>query len=174
MSKDLRELLANTKGDRSYEQFARDCGGTPSAKRLHQLATLPLKNFPDPPTIEGLATGMGVTVTEVVLASARSLGLRVRDLGDVASIDPSGLTDEQTDAVRHVVRAMRTSGQESRHGTPTNQAGGAGAKVHDLPARRRRRRDGPPTADEIEVGIAEGRMAAHRSKDVDEPPDSQS
>ena len=152
MSNDLRELIAGTKGERSYEALSRDCGGVPTSKRLHQLATTTLKNFPDPPTIEGLARGLGVTVTEIVLASARSLGLSVRDLSDVASIDPTGLTDEQTDAVRHVVRAMRSSGQESNHGTAKSRAGDAGAKIHTLPK--------PPTLEEIEAGKA----AAHRTR----------
>ena len=152
MSNDLRDLIAGTKGERSYETLSRDCGGTPTAKRLHQLATAEPKNFPDPPTIQGLARGLGVTVTEVVLASARSLGLAVRSLGDVATIDPTGLTDEQTDAVRHVVRAMRSSGQESTHGAPNTRAGDAGAQVHQLPT--------PPTMEEIQSGQA----AAHRTR----------
>lgn len=158
MSNDLRDLIVGTKGDRSYEQLSRDCGGVPTAKRLHQLATAQLKNFPDPPTIQGLARGMGVSVTEVVLASARSLELPVRDLGDVATIDPTGLTPEQADAVRHVVRAMRSPGQESPNAAPMKKAGRAGhenSNVHELQ---------PPDPEEIEKAIREGRMAAHRTK----------
>lgn len=158
MSNDLRELIAGTKGERSYEALSRDCGGAPTSKRLHQLATTTLKNFPDPLTIQGLARGLGVSVTEVVLASARSLGLPVRDLGDVASIDPTGLTDEQADAVRHVVRAFRGSGQEATDGTATKQAGGAGQNVHALPT--------PPTVEEFQSGQAAAfRRRPRRPKD---------
>ncbi|RRQ26270.1 hypothetical protein DK926_18660 [Rhodococcus sp. Eu-32] len=83
----LSELIADRKGTRSYERLSQDCGGTPTAKRLHQLATKQQRNFPDPPTIRGLALGLGVSVTDVVMAAARALGLSV-GVGN----DPHALT----------------------------------------------------------------------------------
>lgn len=83
----LGELIADRKGTRSYERLSTDCGGTPTAKRLHQLATKPQRNFPDPPTIKGLAQGLGVSVTDVVMAAARMVGLSV-GVGN----DPHSLT----------------------------------------------------------------------------------
>lgn len=102
---DLQHLLAQRKGTRSYERLSRDCGGNPGAKRLQQLGTQPIKNFPDPPTVEGLARGLGVTRTEVVLACARSLGVAVEH-DDALSLDTAGLTPRQTDALRMVIAAM--------------------------------------------------------------------
>ncbi|WP_032402444.1 hypothetical protein [Rhodococcoides fascians] len=83
----LGELIADRKGTRSYERLSTACGGTPTAKRLHQLATKPQRNFPDPPTIKGLAQGLGVSVTDVVMAAARMVGLSV-GVGN----DPHSLT----------------------------------------------------------------------------------
>lgn len=68
----LAALIADRKGTRSYDRLAEDCGGTPSSGRLHQMATRPLKNFPDPDSIRGMANGLGVTVTDIVMAAARS------------------------------------------------------------------------------------------------------
>jgi|GEM_PF-4350290 len=74
---DLARILADAKARNrySYESFSAACGGTPSGKRLFQLINEPLKNFPDPDTIRGLAAGTRLTSQEIVLAAARSLGL---------------------------------------------------------------------------------------------------
>lgn len=84
---DLASLLADVKAVRrwSYEAMSRACGGVPTGKRLFQLINSPLKNFPDPDTIRGLQRATGASVTEIVLAAARSLGL------DVTSSDPDAL-----------------------------------------------------------------------------------
>ncbi|TGY79443.1 hypothetical protein, partial [Cellulomonas shaoxiangyii] len=74
---DLAALIADAKGDRSYDQLSRAAGGKPTAERLQQLATGEMKTFPGPATIEALARGLGVTVTEVVTAACRSLGIEV-------------------------------------------------------------------------------------------------
>lgn len=101
----LTALILQKKGDRSYDRLSEDCGGVPSSGRLHQMATRPLKNFPDPPSIEGLAQGLGVTVTEVVLASARELGLNVW-----SGIDPDALIIGRAgllpDSAKQVVTAL--------------------------------------------------------------------
>ncbi|WP_143082850.1 hypothetical protein [Cellulomonas sp. KH9] len=74
---DLAALIADAKGDRSYDQISRAAGGKPTAERLQQLATGEMKTFPGPATIEALARGLGVTVTDVVSAACRSLGIEV-------------------------------------------------------------------------------------------------
>jgi len=74
---DLRTLVLDGKGDRSFDRVSSDCGGVPTGKRLQQIATTPLKTFPDPASIRGLARGLGVSQQDVILASARSLGLSV-------------------------------------------------------------------------------------------------
>jgi hypothetical protein len=107
---DLAQLIEATKGDRSYETLARLAGGVPGAKRWHQLATKPIKNFPDPPTVRALSKALGVTEAVVVLAAARSLGLDASGSDSLlATLLPNRagqLTPKQVAAVRQVVMAM--------------------------------------------------------------------
>lgn len=118
----LATLVLDHKGDRSYERLSRDCGGEPTGKRLQQIATNPIKTFPDAETIQGVAQGLGVSVTDVVLASARSLGLQVRtDPGPAAvQLDPAVAVEETRDAVLAVVRAVRAAAKTA----PAEQRGG--------------------------------------------------
>lgn len=72
---DLPGLIRAHISDRSVVQLARDCGGTISPPRLHQMLKQPMRAFPDPDTIRGLARGLGVSVSDVIDACAGSLGL---------------------------------------------------------------------------------------------------
>lgn len=105
----LSDLIATHRGDRSYAALARDCGGAPASERLRQLVTAPIRNFPDPPTIKGLATGLRLPESEVVLAAAESLGLEVRRsrsrLEELLP-DTSGLTEDQAAAAAHLILAF--------------------------------------------------------------------
>lgn len=76
---DLADLIeaARKGGEISYERISQACGGAPSAKRLHQMQNQSIKSFPDPDTIRALSRGTGFSVSEIVAASARSLGLHV-------------------------------------------------------------------------------------------------
>ena len=87
---DLAQILADAKACNrySYESFSFACGGTPSGKRLFQLINEPLKNFPDPDTIRGLAIGTRLTSQQIVLATARSLGLAPASHDRVAYVAP--------------------------------------------------------------------------------------
>lgn len=73
----LRSLIRNLRGDRNNAELSRDCGGIPTQSRLQQISTMPIKLFPDPETIKGLARGLNVSVGEVVAACAKDLGLNV-------------------------------------------------------------------------------------------------
>jgi len=73
----LRSLIRNLRGDRNNIELSRDCGGTPTASRMQQLSTTPIKLFPDPDTIKGLARGLNVSVGEVVAACAKDIGLNM-------------------------------------------------------------------------------------------------
>ena len=107
---DIATLIRATKGDRSYEQLSEACGGEPTAGRLQQIATKPLKEFPEPRTIRSLARGLGVGERRVVLAWAETLGLDVERAEPrlVQLLPPAAasLDDEQTAAVLAVIRAM--------------------------------------------------------------------
>jgi hypothetical protein len=82
----IQQLVLDRKGGRTFTRLMEDCGGVPTDKRLNQITQHGIKNFPDAATIEGLSTGLNVSVTSVVLACARSLGLKV------GVTDPDSLT----------------------------------------------------------------------------------
>jgi sirohydrochlorin ferrochelatase len=117
---DLAALLRARKGDRSYERLSRDCGGFPTANRLQQIATKQLNEFPNPDTIRGLAMGLGTTVTEVTLASARSLGLNVRAAdADAMVIAGAGkLPPDAQEAILAVARQMERLTKKARGAMP--------------------------------------------------------
>lgn len=73
--KALRNLINDRRGDRNNLELSRDCGGIPTQSRLQQMANKPIKLFPDPDTIRGLARGLNVTVEQVVAACAADLDL---------------------------------------------------------------------------------------------------
>lgn len=115
---DLRRLLLDAKGDRSYRQFAADCGGLPTEKRIQQIANgTELKAFPDKESIEGIARGTGVTVTAVILAAARSLGLEVHSGDDPDAMILAGantLRPDQKAALHALARSFQQSNEEQR------------------------------------------------------------
>lgn len=107
---DLSELINIHRGARTYAELARDCGGSPTDKRLQQLVRQQIKNFPDPPTVRALARGLRVPESAVVLAAAESLGLDAgRSMPRIIELLPSGaedLSEEQAAAVAHLVRTI--------------------------------------------------------------------
>lgn len=109
----LSELIRTHKGRRSYADIEKDCGGYPSAKRIQQLATQPLKNFPDPPTIQALARGLRVPEVTLVLAVAETLGLDVHRgqarLLDLLPPDIETLTDDQVRILTDTARSFLES-----------------------------------------------------------------
>ena len=88
----LERLLLDSKGARSMAQFSRDCGGLPTDKRLHQMIAGPMRSFPDTDTIRGISRGANVSITQVVLACARSLGLPVSE-GEPGDLTIAGARD---------------------------------------------------------------------------------
>lgn len=114
---DLAGLIATAKGDRSYDQISRACGGKPTPERLHQLATQPIKNFPGPDTIAALARGLDRSVTDVVAAASRSLGLDVQLGSDNLSLTLATaglLPGAAQEALREVARQMLALHQAGR------------------------------------------------------------
>jgi hypothetical protein len=106
----LHELIASTKGDRSYADLAVLAKQDPGAKRWQQLATQPINNFPDPPTIWGMSRALGIPPLTVIHAAAESLGFEVRqDQSRLATLLPPAadqLGDTQIAAVRQMVLAL--------------------------------------------------------------------
>jgi hypothetical protein len=102
----IERLIIDSKGARSMSQFARDCGGNPSDKRLHQMISTPMKNFPDPETIRGLARGANVSITQVVLACAKSVGLPVGE-GEPGDLTIAGARDLPAQAQEVIVSVGR-------------------------------------------------------------------
>src|SRR6184192_1627626 len=113
----LARLIAQRKGDRSFKRLSADCGGTPTANRLQQMATKDISAFPDPETIRGMAMGLGTTITEVTLAVARSLGLNVTS-GEPDALIVAGagtLPAEAQEAILAVSREMQRLYRLTRH-----------------------------------------------------------
>lgn len=115
----LSDLITERKAGRSYEQLSKECGGTPTSKRLQQIATNDIKSFPDPETIRGLARGLKVSERAVLSAAAESLGIE-GSAGDskletwLSSSKLRDLTDEQIDVILRVVDTMTTSSKSKR------------------------------------------------------------
>lgn len=111
----LQALVADRKGDRSYERLAALSGGRLSRARIQQIATREMKSFPDAATLAGLAQALDVPVQEVVLATARSLGLEVRGgvHGD-ALLVPGGkrLSSPAQDALLTMARELSKAGAQ--------------------------------------------------------------
>lgn len=130
-NQDLAALLtaARNEGELSYEKLSIRCGGSPSAKRLQQLVTRPLKNFPDPDTITHLARGTGQSVTTIILASARSLGLQVAsedsDQLRIAGLRqlPPALLEAYQVLGEQITRSLAEAGDGDAEAAPMNRAG---------------------------------------------------
>jgi hypothetical protein len=75
--KALQSLIRNLRGERNNAELSRDCGGFPTQSRIQQMSTQPIKVFPDPDTIRGLARGLNVSVGEIIGACAKDLGLNM-------------------------------------------------------------------------------------------------
>lgn len=118
----LQALVADRKGDRSYEQLAALSDGRLSRARIQQIATREMKAFPDAATLAGLAMALDVPVQEVVLATARSLGLEVRGgaAGD-ALLVPGGknLSTPAQDALLTMARELSKTGARNDKQAPT-------------------------------------------------------
>lgn len=111
----LATLILNAKGDRSYARLSADCGGNPTKERLQQLATGRLKTFPDSATLEGVARGTSRTLTAVVLAAARSLGLKVHNAEDPTALIIGGAGDlrpDQQAALQALVRSFQATNRQ--------------------------------------------------------------
>lgn len=150
---DLAELILANKGERSYETLSRACGGVPTAGRLQQIAGRgrSLANFPDPPSIRGLARGLGVTELAVVVAAAQTLGLDVdRALPRLVQMLPAGVEFLDEHEVNVVLTMIQTLLAAHRRDAATEAA-----LVHE----RMRR----------EIADLEGRTPATAGEDVDQP-----
>lgn len=116
---DLSDLINAARGDRSFRDLERLSALTPkplSYGRWQQMASgrPALRNFPDPDTIQSLATTLGVTERVVVLAAAESLGLNMTaeqsPLRDLLPAGSDTLTPRQMLAVLAVVQAFLDPG----------------------------------------------------------------
>lgn len=81
-----------------------------TSQRLQQIATTTPKAFPSPDTIRGLARGLRVSESVVVLAVAESLGLDVsRAVPRLVELLPAtamSISDRQAAAIAEVIRSF--------------------------------------------------------------------
>ena len=110
----LAELITEQKAFRgySYRTLEARADSVITAQRWQQLGTgVRIKEFPEPATLQAMANALGVDVTAVVMAAARSIGLPVRRVAesDLAAMLPQSaslLTTDQRDAILAVVRSI--------------------------------------------------------------------
>lgn len=105
----LANLILQRKGGRSFDRLAEDCGGAPAGRRLQQMANgKPMRNFPDPETVTALARGLGVPAKDIIMASARSLGITVdaADPGDLVIPDARALPESAQLALMGMAREL--------------------------------------------------------------------
>lgn len=112
-SNGIQRLILDRKGDRSMEALSRACGGNPTRANLQRMATEAPKSFPkDPQVVQGLAKGLGVRVTDVVLAFAASLGLPVSNSETDLVIPNAGMLPVASRQVLREVASNMLSLQE--------------------------------------------------------------
>lgn len=144
----LNELIAVHKSGRSYEELARDCGGGITSQRLQQIATTTPKAFPSADTIRGLARGLRVSESVVVLAVAESLGLDVaRAVPRLVELLPASalsITDRQAAAIAEVIRSFTDQrAGDGDEAAPTSTVSELSERRPTVPVRRVARRPGP-------------------------------
>lgn len=110
MTSPIGKLILVLKGDRSYEQLSKDCGGSPTSGRIQQLASRQQNTFPSPESIRGLAKGLGVKPYIIVQAVGASLDLwdENEPTGNAMAL-PEGaehLTTGQHSAVVSMIREL--------------------------------------------------------------------
>lgn len=115
----LMELINDYKGSRSFRDLAADSEIGVQWVRFQQLASRDLKNFPDPKTLLGVSQALSLPMDEVVLATARSVGLPIRR-ADPANLTIAGAGDLPKEARALVLEFARDlmalhSGKQGRH-----------------------------------------------------------
>lgn len=123
--------LARRGGEVSYERLSKACGGTPTAKRLHQFENGELKNFPDPETLRALARGTGFSVTEIIMAAGRSLGLPVTD-DDPDTLRIYGISQAPEKAVNLLRDLGREVAQLAAEASATPEPAAPGELTQDM------------------------------------------
>lgn len=98
----------------SYDAMSLSIGKAISSGRLHQIATTPQKNFPDPDNVRHLADLLNVSITTVLEAFAVSLGLDVEQRRPLLAVTLPPGTDNLTVGDVAAVRAVISQLVESR------------------------------------------------------------
>lgn len=108
---ELQKLIAEKRGDRTLARLSRDCGGVPTERALSRLTLHPFTRLPDKATIEGLARGLGVSVSQVILACAASMGFRVHqeDRTDLVLPGAGNLPPQAQEALLNMSRELQNA-----------------------------------------------------------------
>ena len=112
----IGELILLLKGDRTYEQLSKDCGGVPTAGRIQQMAKKPQNAFPSPESVRGLSRGLGVTPVVVMDACGQDFELWEKGEVNASALPlPAGsdnLSPSQHSAVVGMVRELVRANEE--------------------------------------------------------------
>ena len=134
----IAQLIRTHRGERSYDQLERDCGGALSSQRWQQLGVdKPMYEFLKAATIRTIALGLQVSEAEVIIANAESLGFHILDHPRIMSYIPAGserLSDLQLHAVSVVIRAMLDESAAPEE--PQDPPAASGTFVRTVPPKR--------------------------------------
>jgi hypothetical protein len=165
----LDELISERKQLRgfSYADLENRAGGVIRRQRWQQLGTsVRIKEFPEPATIQAMATALDVDVAVVVLAAARSIGLDVKrgaqsDLAAMLPYSASQLSTVQRDAIVTLVRSM-TEPSDVDSSSDAEKSGASRAS-----SRQKTRGGVSPSVDDAEAGLSLGEFLEGPPPDAD-------
>lgn len=91
----------------TYRELEARTDGTVSSQRWQQLGTgVRIKEFPEPATLQAMASAMQVDETTVVLATAESVGLDTKPTDRTPSPPVPDYLDVEVAAITHCVAAI--------------------------------------------------------------------
>lgn len=146
----LQQLLRSRMVERgwSYTDLERRSDKALSRGRWQQLgAGAPQRKFPDPGSLVVIAQVLGVDITTVVLAAARSVGLDARTRNsELSRLLPAGterLSDRMRDALLATIRAAVADAADASPTSETERANGLALEWPKAAAPSRQNPDGP-------------------------------
>jgi hypothetical protein len=134
----IAELIAATKGDRSYNDLERDSGNLVSGKRWQQIgAGQPgVKTYPDPESIPGMAKALRVSQEAIVDAYSKALGIEIGTPSQLIMMMPPGTEDLTTDSVRILREIIARFIDADRAAAPATDTGPSVGSVSRIKSRR--------------------------------------
>lgn len=134
---DLAQLITERKRELrwSFRKLAERSDDVITYGRWQQLAGgVRITEFPEPATLQAIAKGIDVDVTIVVLATAKSIGLDVRNTASTfATMLPSTVDDMDPDLRDALLRVIRLASRRADDASQEQGQKAGGAKLEEPP-----------------------------------------